>query len=115
MMSSKCLALLVVLLLAGCYADVEVSWDWPTTRENGEFLEMSEIAGARLRYQRTGDEPTLLILPGLDNAYTVEKLPPGTWSFAVATEDTDGLMSSYSNSNGVIINLAGGKTYIEGE
>ena len=114
-MSSKYFLLLTVLLLTGCYADVEVSWEWPVSRENGDFLELSEIAGARLRYQRTGDEPTLLILPGLNNTYTVEKLPPGTWNFALATEDTNGLLSNYSNSNGVVIDLAGGKTYIEGE
>ena len=111
MMFSRLCLLAISLILAGCYADVEVTWDWPTTRENGDFLDMSEIAGARLRYQRTGDEPVFLVLPGLDSNHTIEKLPPGFWNFSVATEDTDGLMSNYSSSNGVLISSAGNKSY----
>ena len=110
MMSSKCLILLVVLLLTGCYADVEVTWDWPTARENGEFLEMSEIEGAMLRYQRAGDEPIFLALPGLDNRHLLEDVPSGTWSFSVAAVGVGGETSNYSESRDASISLTGNLT-----
>lgn len=113
MMSSKLLVLLASLTLTSCYADVEVSWDWPVTRENGDFLALSEIEGATIRYQRTGDEPVFLVLPGLNSIHIIEKLPPGEWNFAVATVDTNGLSSDYSDTNGVLISITGSKSYFE--
>ncbi len=107
---------MTVLLLSGCgtnesssnatpasqtistTGEVRLSWIPPSTRADGTYLPVSQLASYRI-YKGTsiGDMAPLVDLEGRSNTeYTVNNLPAGSYYFAVSAFDTDGLESGYS-------------------
>lgn len=84
-------------------SSVTLSWEIPTTRENGSPLSPEEIAGYILTYG-SAEEPAqvLEIEPTLTS--TVVELNPGFWTFSIQTLDTDGLLSKPSGEVSVQVN-----------
>lgn len=75
---------------------VVLEWDKPDERENGDYLEESEIGGYEIRYRQPGQEDyeTVIIDDGLVEKYEFTQ-PAGTTEFEIASYDTDGLYSVF--------------------
>ncbi|WP_428242504.1 fibronectin type III domain-containing protein [Gynuella sp.] len=111
------------LILSGCqleasdhsklFADparlVRISWDTPERRENGESLYAYEIEGYEIKYRKMTDQHyqyrTLWAsdYDGLIEETAVSVAGGGSYEFAVAVFDGDGLYSQYSDA--VIVTL----------
>lgn len=79
---------------------VQLLWNVPTQRENGDYLDITEIGGYELRYKQKGDVEykTIRINDGFTDAYYFEYLK-GTYDFEIATFDKDGLYSNFVSIN----------------
>ncbi|AJQ97411.1 hypothetical protein [Gynuella sunshinyii] len=106
------------LVLSGCQLDasdhslsatdpvrvVRISWDTPENRENGESLYVYEIEGYEIKYRKMTDQnyqyQTLRASDygGLIEEAEVSVAGRGTYEFAVAVFDADGLYSLYSDA-----------------
>ena len=76
---------------------VTLSWQAPTTREDGTPL--TNLAGYYIHHGRMPgvyDSEVKLTNPGL-TTYVVENLSPGTWYFVLSSYDSDDIESVYSN------------------
>jgi hypothetical protein len=76
---------------------VTLSWQPPTTREDGSPL--TNLAGYYIYYGRMSgiyDFDIKIDNPGV-TTYVVEELNPGTWYFVLSSYDSDGIESDYSN------------------
>ncbi len=76
-------------------ADVSLSWDAPTTNEDGTPL--TDLAGYTVYYGIESANYTENIDVGNVLTYTVTNLSDGTYYFAVTAYDTSGNESDYSN------------------
>ena len=76
-----------------------LSWVAPTTREDGNPLSLSEIAGFRIYHGTTSSDLSLLhdVSDGSATSYTVTGLEPTTHYFAVTDYDYQGNESGYSS------------------
>jgi hypothetical protein len=76
-----------------------LSWTAPLTRENGESLALSEIAGFEVVYGLSADslDQSLAIGDSSVDELLVDELTEGTWYFAIRTLDTDGNRSRLSD------------------
>jgi hypothetical protein len=77
---------------------VELSWTPPTTRTDGEPLDLSELEGYRV-YVGTDSENLVPIVDLNDSSITthsITDLTPGTYYLAVTAYDYDGLESGLS-------------------
>jgi len=70
----------------------QITWDAPTTREDGTELLLAEID----HYDLYADGELLAAVPGGDST-TQADLSPGQHCFAMKTVDTDGRESVFSN------------------
>lgn len=77
---------------------VNLSWTAPTTREDGEILELSELEGYRIYYGT--DSNNLIPLVDLNDSsittHSITDLITGTYYFAVTAYDYGGLESGFS-------------------
>jgi hypothetical protein len=75
---------------------VQLYWAIPTQRENGELLDVTEIAGYELRYKlkSTADFNSILIENAYLDAYYFDHLQ-GDYEFEIATYDVNGLYSNF--------------------
>jgi outer membrane biosynthesis protein TonB len=80
----------------------KMSWTAPSTRVNGEKLEMGEIEKYTVKY---GTEQNIeershkaIVDNGQLMEYEIAGLGEGTWYFAIKTIDTNGLESAWSES-----------------
>jgi hypothetical protein len=76
---------------------VTLSWQPPTTREDGTPL--TNLAGYYIYNGRMSgiyDFDIKIDNPGV-TTYVVENLNPGTWYFVLSSYDSDGIESDYSN------------------
>ena len=80
---------------------VTLSWTAPTTRANGDPLIMSDIAGYEVYYFMDGspqsDGETIIINNAAATQVTTPDLQAGTYFFAIATIDTQNLVSDLSD------------------
>jgi hypothetical protein len=80
---------------------VTLSWVAPTTRQNGAPLLPSELAGYEIYYfqedSAVEDGQILIINDANATEATIDELTPGTYFFAIATIDSDGLESDISD------------------
>lgn len=92
--------LLLTLFSMRLYAgDAIVSWDYPTTYEDGSPLPMSEVLGVIVYYGTTPGGPytsNKLVAPPATTV-TITNLSPGTWYFVATVMASNNLESSYSN------------------
>lgn len=82
---------------SGASGSVTLSWEAPTTREDGTPL--TNLAGFRIQYGRMSkiyDYEIDIDNPGLQT-YVVENLKPGKWYFAAIAYDSNGLESNLSS------------------
>jgi hypothetical protein len=81
--------------------DITLSWVAPTTRENGDALLFSEIDGYEIYYFKDGtneDNDQLVSITDPNTVdTTISNLTAGTYYFAIATLDTEGLYSDTSD------------------
>jgi len=79
---------------------VGLYWNVPTHRENGEYLDITEIGGYELRYKLKSEDvfKTIRISDAFTDAYYFDYLK-GDYEFQIATFDTDGLYSGFVDVN----------------
>jgi hypothetical protein len=77
---------------------VALSWLVPNKRENGEPLDITEIAGYELRYRKDTDEDFVYVTINdpWTNMYNFPYLT-GNYIFQVATFDKNGVYSNFIN------------------
>jgi hypothetical protein len=75
---------------------VVIYWSVPTHRENGDYLDITEIGGYELRYKlKSSSSFTKVdIASGYTDTYYFNYLQ-GDFEFELATYDTDGLYSEF--------------------
>lgn len=81
------------------YVTSTVSWVAPTTRANGDPLQLSEIGGYRIYYGSASDslDQVIEISDPSVTEYVVNQLVPSdTYYFAVTAYDTEGIESALS-------------------
>jgi hypothetical protein len=79
-------------------SDVSLSWTPPSSRSDGSYLPLTELAGYRIYMGRSSDNMDPLVDlrdDGITN-YTVNNLSSGSYYFAISAYDTDGAESGYS-------------------
>ncbi len=82
--------------------NVTLKWDAPLERENGDRLYAYEIGGYEIVWQKEGDTQWNSIVLFDDQSYMLEEhvipdLETGTYIFAIACFDIDGLYSKFSD------------------
>jgi hypothetical protein len=86
--------------------NVTLSWQTPSTRNDGSPLSISDIAGYEVYYLAEGqaleDASVIRIADPLNNQVTFE-LDAGFWHFAMATLDSEGLLSEISSTVSIYI------------
>lgn len=100
----KILALTLCLLILPCLvmaADVNLSWDAPTTNEDGTPL--TDLSGYKVYYGNLSGEYNNTEDVGNLTTYKVTNLGDGEWYFVVTAYDTSGNESAYSNEVSEII------------
>jgi hypothetical protein len=75
---------------------VQIYWTVPKSRENGDYLDITEIGGYELRYKLKTDAAykSVLIKDGFIDAYYFDYLT-GDYQFEIATFDRDGVYSRF--------------------
>jgi hypothetical protein len=78
----------------------QLLWSVPTSRENGEFLDITEIGGYEVRYKLKSDinYTSIIIKDGFIDAYYFNYLK-GEYEFQIATFDKTGLYSKFISIN----------------
>lgn len=76
--------------------ELTLMWSNPTSRENGEYLELDEIGGYEIRYKKVTDSvyTTVVINNNDTNSYSMSQ-PSGSYEYEIATFDTTGLYSNF--------------------
>ena len=79
-------------------ASIALSWDIPNKREDGSDLELYEINGYVIKYGVTSGNLTesINVVGGGQTEALVEDLETGTYYFAIATVDSDGMQGEFS-------------------
>lgn len=93
-------AMIFLLLFSSLSLAATLSWELPTTRENGESLSSSQISAVKI-YRNGG---IIATLPGSATTYEVSSCTGGSYT---ATVTASGLDSSQSNSVDVAIDSVG--------
>jgi hypothetical protein len=77
---------------------VDLSWAPPSTRADGSYLPLSELAGYRVYMGTSSNNLTPLVDLNDDTIthYSVTGLSAGNYYFAVSAYDSSGLESGYS-------------------
>jgi predicted enzyme related to lactoylglutathione lyase len=78
----------------------DLSWTIPATRENGQALALSELAGYEIYYVVDGvsvTDRTIAVSGGGVVGYRISDLPAGSYSFAVTAIDSAGAKSALSS------------------
>lgn len=77
---------------------VQVYWTAPNQRENGEFLDITELGGYELRYKRKTDTryKSVMINDSYIDAYYFDNLE-GDYEFQIAAFDKEGIYSAFVN------------------
>ena len=76
-----------------------LSWDMPTTREDGRVLELSEIAQITITYSNSDTDTSKIFSltdPSL-SSFKIDDLPSGSWRFELTVCDIYGICSAPSD------------------
>lgn len=89
----------VTVNAAQTLSSIDLSWDIPTAREDGSALELYEIDGYVIAYGTASGNltETLSVTGGGETEATISDLPAGTYYFAIATVDSDGVQGAFSS------------------
>ncbi len=79
-------------------ASIELSWDIPLQREDGSALELYEINGYVIAYGTNSGNLTnqVQVSGASQTSALIEELNAGTYYFAIATVDSEGVQGNYS-------------------
>ena len=85
---------------------IQLSWSVPSTRQNGDTLPTSELAGYEITMtdEQEGTKQTIIIEGALVTDYEVKNLQSGTYSFVLQAKDKSGVLSSPSSAIEFVIN-----------
>lgn len=86
---------------------ITLSWTSPSTREDGSALPMSELSGYRIFYylEESPDNDTVVpVSGGSTRSAQVTLSTSGTYYFAIAAVDNNGLVSNLSNYVSLAVN-----------
>ncbi len=77
-----------------------LDWSIPSTRVNGEPLQLSEIGGYEIRYKNVNDDNYIIIKinDGYAQSFIFDELPEGDYQFMIAVYDTDGVYSDFDSA-----------------
>ena len=85
-------------------ASATLSWDPPTTNEDGTTL--TDLAGYNIHYGLSSGNYNTTINAGNVTTYEISNLPIGTYYFVVTAYDTSSNESEYSNEvNGEVTSM----------
>jgi hypothetical protein len=75
---------------------VQVYWTPPSQRENGEYLDITELGGYELRYKRISDNSytSVVIKDAYIDSYYFDNLQ-GDYEFQIAAFDVNGIYSAF--------------------
>lgn len=74
---------------------VKLTWNHPTQRENGQYLELSEIGGYEIRYRKLNDtQYTYVVIKG-NNTFEYTPTNAEDIEFEIAVFDTNGVYSRF--------------------
>jgi hypothetical protein len=81
---------------------ITLSWTPPSTRANGDALELSELSGYEVYYFMDGSpdgdgEANAINSPNITEL-AIDDLSPGIYYFSITAIDTDGLVSEMSEA-----------------
>ncbi len=79
----------------GDTSSVMLSWDAPTTNEDGSPL--TDLAGYKTYYGPISGNYTQSINVGNNMQVMIDNLSSGTWCFAITAYDVSGIESTYSD------------------
>lgn len=75
---------------------VKLTWQHPQQRQNGRYLELSEIQGYELRYRPDSlSTYTIISIPGNTTTSYASPSLSSNWDFEIAVYDTRGLYSEF--------------------
>lgn len=80
-------------------SSIALSWDIPSEREDGSDLALYEINGYTIKYGVASGNltETVNIVGGGETEALIEDLEAGTYYFAIATVDSEGVQGSFSS------------------
>jgi len=79
------------------YNNIILSWVAPATRENGEALALSAIAGYEIYYTSDRDRSSVIVIDGGQiTEHSIDGLAADTFHFSISTIDIGGLKSEMS-------------------
>lgn len=82
-------------------SSVNLSWTAPSSRQNGDQLSPSELAGYEIYYfeesSAEADGEILFINNAMATNATINELLPGTYLFAISAIDSNGLKSDLTD------------------
>jgi hypothetical protein len=82
---------------------IKLSWTKPTKRDNGDDFPNSELRGYVIVYYSMIGGRGITNINKRANSYPFGNLKPGRYYFAIATIDTDGLKSEWSDEISVVV------------
>jgi len=85
-------------------ADVLLTYDTPTQREDGTALPFEEISGYKLYSSHNGVDSSIVNIPPGQNSYQFLDQPTGDYVYQISTVDSDGLEGNKSPTVLVEIN-----------
>jgi len=79
-------------------ASVQLNWDIPVSREDGSYLALGEIDSYEINYGTDASNLNLTKEVDVNSAKSIviDDLVPGTYYFAIATIDSDGVHGAFS-------------------
>ena len=92
-------ALLLMVSFSVQAADINLSWEAPTTRENGDSLPLSDIESYKLTVTYPDGSIGDINVEPTETSYTIPIINgPGDYTFTILAVDTDGMESKPSES-----------------
>ncbi len=76
-----------------------IAWAPPSVRENGNYLDITELGGYEIRYKKSTDAryTYISVTDPWTNRYEFESLPEGDYVFQIAAFDVNGIYSPFVN------------------
>lgn len=90
---------------ANCFttANIQLTWDHPAERIDDSVMPFTEISHYVVSMQRDSG-PVVMITVAKKTSFNLKFMPSGTYTFAIATVDSDRLRGPFSDSIQVTIN-----------
>lgn len=74
---------------------MKITWNHPSQRENGQFLELDEIRGYEIRYRKATDTRYTYIVINSNRVTEYTHANASNTEFEIAVFDTNGIYSRF--------------------